>query len=276
MTIPTTAPALPEDLEALLRRLRMPHLRRVAAEVLATARAQRWEPAEVLRALLVEELGGRDRSAATTRRAAAGFPSGKTFSSWDESICSIPRPTQAALRTLEWIARAENLVVCGPSGTGKSFFLEALGQAAVEAGMKVAWFSLESLGAMVRRCRADDSVAKVVGRILRAELVVCDDIGLLPVSPDAAEGLYRLVDAAYEKRSVAISSNLHPSGFDELMPKTLATATVDRLMHHAHVCVTSGDSVRLAEATSGAGVKPLGASVAPARKAPRRGGGDAS
>jgi len=65
------------------------------------------------------------------------------------------------------------------------------------------------------------------------------------VATDAAEGLYRLVDAAYEKRSVAISSNLHPSGFDELMPKTLATATVDRLLHHAHVCQTSGDSVRL-------------------------------
>jgi DNA replication protein DnaC len=102
-------------------------------------------------------------------------------------------------------------------------------------------------------------VAKVVGRILRADLIVVDDIGLLPVSTDAAEGLYRLVDAAYERRSVAISSNLHPSGFDELMPKTLATATVDRLMHHAHVCVTSGDSVRLAQAVSGAGVKSLGA-----------------
>jgi DNA replication protein DnaC len=275
MTIPTAAPALPDDLEALLRRLRMPHLRRVAPEVLATARAQRWEPAEVLRALLVEELGGRERSATTTRRAAAGFPSGKTFDSWDESLCSIPRPTQAALRTLEWVGRAENLVVCGPSGTGKSFFLEALGQAAVEAGMKVAWFSLESLGAMVRRCRADDSVAKVVGRILRADLVVVDDIGLMAVSPDAAEGLYRLVDAAYERRSVAISSNLHPSGFDELMPKTLATATVDRLMHHAHVCVTSGDSVRLAQATSGAGVEALAVPEAPTPKPTRRGGKDA-
>ncbi|MEO7836844.1 MAG: IS21-like element helper ATPase IstB [Acidimicrobiales bacterium] len=279
MTVPTTTPVLPDDLEAILRRLRLPHLRRVAPEVLATARAQRWEPAEVLRALLVEELGGRDRSAATTRRAAAGFPSGKTFDSWDESACSIPKPTQAALRTLEWVGRAENLVVCGPSGTGKSFFLEALGHAAVEAGMKVVWFSLESLGAMVRRCRADDSVAKVVGRILRAELVVVDDIGLLPVSPDAAEGLYRLVDAAYERRSVAISSNLHPSGFDELMPKTLATATVDRLMHHAHLCVTSGDSVRLAQATSGAGVKALAGAetVLPAgRRAPRRGGSSAT
>ena len=83
-----------------------------------------------------------------------------------------------------------------------------------------------------------------------------DDIGLLPVAQDAAEGLYRLVDAAYEKRSVAISSNLHPAGFDELMPNTLATATVDRLLHHAHVCVTEGQSFRLAQAT-GKGVAPL-------------------
>ena len=63
---------------------------------------------------------------------------------------------------------------------------------------------------------------------------------------------------AYEKRSLAISSNIHPSGFDELMPKTLATATVDRLLHHAHVLITDGtDSYRLAQATAGKGVRPL-------------------
>ncbi|MEK0098298.1 ATP-binding protein, partial [Streptomyces sp. A475] len=78
-----------------------------------------------------------------------------------------------------------------------------------------------------------------------------------PVSPDAAEGFYRLVDAAYERRSVAVSSTLHPSGFDEIMPKTLATATVDRLMHHAPLVVTQGASSRLTEATSGQGVKPF-------------------
>jgi DNA replication protein DnaC len=88
-------------------------------------------------------------------------------------------------------------------------------------------------------------------------LVVVDDIGLLPVAHDAAEGLYRIVDAAYEKRSIALSSNLHPSGFDELMPKTLATATVDRLLHHAHVCQTSGDSIRLTQALTEKGVNPL-------------------
>lgn len=83
------------------------------------------------------------------------------------------------------------------------------------------------------------------------------DFGLLPVAGDAAEGLYRLVDAAYEKRSIALSSNLHPAGFDELMPKTLATATVDRLLHHAHVTQTSGDSIRLSQALAGKGVTTL-------------------
>ena len=252
-----TAPAMPEDVQALLHRLRLPHIRAHAPDVIATAKAQRWEPVEVLRALLIEEAAGRERSALATRRAAAAFPTGKTFDAWQPSASSIPAPTQQALRTLEWVHRRENLVVCGPSGTGKTFLLEALGQHAVEQGLRVAWFTLEDLGVLLRRHRADDTVTKAIARVLRADLVVVDDIGLLPVAQDAAEGLYRLVDAAYEKRSVAISSNLHPAAFDELMPKTLATATVDRLLHHAHICQTTGESVRLSQALAGQGVSPL-------------------
>jgi DNA replication protein DnaC len=144
-----------------------------------------------------------------------------------------------------------------PAGTGKSHLLEALGQAAIEAGHHVSWFSLENLGALLHRHRADDTFARAIKRIMRADLIVIDDIGLLPVSNDTAEALYRVVDAAYETRSLAISSNLHPSGFDELMPKTIANATVDRLMHHAHIVLTAGDSIRLTQATRGKGVKPL-------------------
>lgn len=125
------------------------------------------------------------------------------------------------------------------------FLLEALGQKAIEAGMPVAWFTLEQIGIVVRAHRADDSLGKAIAKIVRAELIIIDDVGLLPVGADAAEGLYRIVEAAYERKSVAVSSNLHPSGFDELMPSALATATVNRLLHHAHLCQTSGDSVRL-------------------------------
>jgi DNA replication protein DnaC len=251
----TTAPI--DDVVELLKELRLPHMRRHAPDLLATAKAQRWEPAEAMRALLAEELSGRQRSSINSRRKAAGFPTGKTFDAWDDSISSIPAPTQRSLRTLEWIGRHENLVVCGPSGTGKTHFCEALAQAAIDAGHHVSWFSLEALGALVRRHRADDSTSRAIKRIMRAELIVIDDIGLLPVASETAEALYRVVDAAYERRALAISSNLHPSGFDELMPKTIANATVDRLMHHAHVVLTAGDSIRLTQATRGKGVKAL-------------------
>ena len=78
-TTSVSAPPLPPDLEDLLRRLRLPHIRRHAPEIVATAKAQRWEPAEVLKALFAEEVAGRERSALASRRAAAGFPTGKTF-----------------------------------------------------------------------------------------------------------------------------------------------------------------------------------------------------
>lgn len=252
----TTAAPIDEVVD-LLRQLRLPHMRRTAPDLLTTAKAQRWEPAEAMRALLTEELAGRQASSINSRRKAAGFPTGKTFAAWDETVSSIPAPTQRALRTLEWIDRHENVVVCGPSGTGKSHFLEALGHAAIDAGHHVSWFSLEALGALVRRHRADDTTGRAIKRIMRAEVIVIDDIGLLPVTTETAEALYRVIDAAYERRAIALSSNLHPSGFDELMPKTIANATVDRLMHHAHVVLTAGDSIRLTQATAGKGVKPL-------------------
>lgn len=252
-----TATAPIDEVVDLLRTLRLPHMRNAAPELLATAKAQRWEPAEAMRALLSEELAGRQASSIRARRKAAAFPTGKTFDVWDEGLSSIPAPTQRALRTLEWVRRAENLVVCGPSGTGKTHFLEALGQAAVDAGHKVTWFSLEALGALVRRHGADDTASRAIRRIMRADVIVIDDIGLLPVTTETAEALYRVVDAAYEKRSVALSSNLHPAGFDELMPKTIANATVDRLLHHAHLVLTTGDSIRLTQATAGKGVTPL-------------------
>jgi DNA replication protein DnaC len=252
------APPLPDDLDRLLRRLRLPYVRRAAPDVIATAQSQRWEPAEILRVLLTEEAAGRDRATIQIRRRASRLPAGKTFDAWEPERSVIPAATQHALRTLEWVERAETLVVCGPSGTGKSHLIEALGHLAIDRGKTVAWHTPETLAQLLRRHRADDTINKAISKLIRVDLLAIDDVGLLPISTDAAEAMFRVVDAAYEKRSIAISSNIHPSGFDELMPKTLATATVERLLHHAHVLITDGqDSYRLAQATTGKGVKPL-------------------
>ena len=78
-----------------------------------------------------------------------------------------------------------------------------------------------------------------------------DAVALAPLRGAAQPG------ALDEKRSIASSGNLHPAGFDELMPKTIANATVDRLLHHAHVVMTAGDSIRLTQATAGKKVTPL-------------------
>ncbi len=259
MSVKTPAPPpLEDELERLLRRLRLPYVRKAAPEVIATASSQRWEPAEVLRVLLAEEAKGRDQATIRMRRRASGLPAGKTLEAWDQAASSIPRQTQQALRTLEWVGRAENLCVCGPSGTGKSHWVEALGHLAIDKGRTVAWHTLETLAQLLRRHRVDDTVGKAIAKLIRADLIVIDDVGMLPVAPDAAEALFRIVDAAYERRSIALTSNIHPAGFDELMPKTLAAATVDRLLHHAHVLVTDGtESYRLAQATAGKGVMPL-------------------
>jgi DNA replication protein DnaC len=242
------------EIERLTRRLRLPYVRAAAPELLKTARSQRWDPAEALRMLLEEEVAGRDQSGRETRRQSAAFPHQKTFHTWIETASSIPVHVQHALRALEWIERRENLILCGASGTGKSHFLEALGQAAIDRDLRVVWFTLEDLGSLMRRHRIDDTNARAIKRINRADLVCVDDIGLLPTSPDAAEGFFRVIDAAYERRSLAISSNLHPSNFDTIMPKTLAAAAVDRLLHHAHVLQIDSDSFRLKEATAGKGV----------------------
>lgn len=218
MTFPQV-PALPEELDRLMRRMRLPYMRKAAPDVLATARAQRWDPAEVLRLLITEEVTGRDAATRHLRRTTANFPTGKTLASWRAEDSTIPEPTQNSLATLEWIGRAENLVIAGPSGTGKSHFTEGLAHAAIEKELKVAWFSLETLSAAIGKSKVDGSTARTVARICRADLIVVDDIGLLPVGEDAAEAFYRIIDAAYERRSIAVTSNIHPSGFDTISPR---------------------------------------------------------
>ncbi|MFD8700427.1 ATP-binding protein [Kitasatospora purpeofusca] len=104
---------------ALTRRLKLPHTRRAMTEVIPIAKAQQWDLAEIVRALLTEDAAGRDAANLRTCCTRAAFPTGKTFHAWNEEASSRPVPTQSALRTLEWVGRRENLCVVGLSGAGR-------------------------------------------------------------------------------------------------------------------------------------------------------------
>src|SRR5688572_24497296 len=155
-------PALAADLNDGLKRLKMAAMRRLAPELLITAKTQRWDPEEFLRTLVEAEIAARDASNARTRRRQAGFPVTKTLAEYDLTVSSVPRATFDYLGSLEWIRAAENLCLIGPAGTGKSHLLLALGDAAVDAGHRVRYLPAAELVETLYRGLADSSVGRVI------------------------------------------------------------------------------------------------------------------
>ena len=122
----TAPPPLAADLTAGLRRLKLAAMRRLAPELLVTAKTQRWSPEEFLRTLVEAEITARDESNARTRMKQAAFPVTKTLAEFDLATSSIPPATFSYLASLEWIRGAENTCLIGPAGTGKSHVLVVL------------------------------------------------------------------------------------------------------------------------------------------------------
>jgi DNA replication protein DnaC len=254
MSITTTAAALDPGLFDAMKYLNMPHARREAAELLETARVQRWGPHETLAAILDIEVSGRQAVSLQRRLRALGVPDSKTLKTFDPQLSTVPAQTLNYLTELDWVTRQENLVIAGPAGTGKTHLCQALAHKVVTTGGKAQWLTLAQFEELIAAYRVDNRVEKKIHTLTNCDLIVIDDIGLLPVSDQAAEALYRVVEACYERTSIALSSNMHPASFDTLMLKTLATATVDRLLHHAHLVQTAGDSVRMTQALAGANI----------------------
>lgn len=254
----TTPPALPADLTAGLRRLKLAAMRQLAPDLLLTAKTQRWTPEEVLRALVEAEVAARDASNERARLKAAGFPVLKTIEEFDLAASSIPAPTWAYLTSLEWITARENLALIGPAGTGKSHSLIALGHAAVIAGHRVKYLTAADLVETLYRALADNTVGKTIEALLRHELILIDEVGFAPLDDTGAQLLFRLVAAAYERRALGVASHWSFEDWGRFLPEhTTAVSLLDRLLHHATTVVTSGQSYRMREARTRQGGETL-------------------
>ena len=250
---PRTPPTLPADLEAGLRRLRLAAIRREAPELLLTAKTQRWAPEELLRTLIDTEIAARDRSNVVNRLTAARFPVTKTLEEFNLAESSITAKSHDYLITLDWINQANNLCLVGPAGTGKTHYLIGLGRAAAETGRKVRYFTAVELIEHLYRAVADNTVGKAIEQVCRNDLIIIDEIGFAPLDHTGCQLLFRVIAAAYERRSLAIASH---SPFDQwgrfLPDQPTAVSLLDRLCHHAHIITTTGDSYRLRHRTGNA------------------------
>jgi DNA replication protein DnaC len=250
----TVAPALPADLEAGFRRLRLGAMRRLSPELLLTAKTQRWSPEVFLRTLIEAEIASRDASNVASRMAQAAFPVNKTLDEFDLKTSSVKQATFDYLASLEWIAAKENLCMVGPPGTGKSHLLVALGHHAIAAGRRVRYFSAAELVDTLYRGLADNSVGRVIENILKADLIVIDEIGFAPLDATGAQLFFRLVAAAYERRALGIGSHWPFEEWGRFLPEhTTAVSLLDRLLHHSVIVVTEGESFRMREARAKGG-----------------------
>lgn len=252
------APALPADLTAGLKRLKLAAMRRLAPELLVVAKTQRWSPEDFLRTLVETEISARDESNARARLKAASFPVTKTLEEFDLLASSVEKATFDYLASLEWIAAKENPCLVGPAGTGKSHLLVALGHAAVDVGRRVRYFTAAELLETLYRGLADNSVGRVIDQVLRTELVIIDEIGFAPLDDAGAQLLFRFVAAAYERVSLGIASHWPFDQWGRFLPEhTTAVSLLDRLLHHSVVVLTDGESFRMREARQkGGGRRP--------------------
>ena len=139
--------------------------------------------------------------------------------------------------------------VAVPAGTGKTHLLVALGRHAVDAGHRVRYFSATDLVETLYRGLADNSVGRVIEQILRADLILIDEIGFAPMDDTGAELFFRIVAAAYERRALGIGSHWPFEDWGRFLPEhTTAVSLLDRLLHHSVLVATSGESFRLKEA----------------------------
>jgi DNA replication protein DnaC len=177
--------------------------------------------------------------------------------SFKVQISSVPQATFDYLVSLEWIRAKENLILVGPAGTGKSHLLVGLGHAAVQTGLRVRYFGAADLVETLYRGLADNSVGKLIDTLLRADLVVVDELGFAPLDLTGTQLLFRFIAAAYERRSLGLASHWPFDQWGRFLPEpTTATSMIDRLLHHSVVVVTQGESFRMREARSRGGDRP--------------------
>lgn len=202
---------------------------------------------EFLYRVLSDEVGRRDAKQLDLRLKRAAFEHKKTLEDFDFTFNpAIPKAKIIDLATCSFVRNKENVLICGPTGVGKSHIAQALGHRACMAGFAVLYIPAHQMLQQLRASRADDSFDRRLLRFIAPDLLIVDDVGLRPLKPDEPHDLYEVIRQRYERGSMILTSNRAIEEWPPLFGDALlASAAMDRLLHHAQVVdVKEGDSYR--------------------------------
>lgn len=196
--------------------------------------------------LLCDEVERRDSRQLDQRLRRASFESLKTLEDFDWRFNpKLPKEKLLELGTCQFVARKEVVLLCGPSGTGKSHLAQALGHRACRSGHTVLYITAHHFFLSLRAARADGTYDRQMLRYSTVELLILDDLGLRPLSGEEAMDLYELIRLRYERGALLCTSNRAATEWGALFGDALlASAAMDRLLHHAHLVVMDGPSYR--------------------------------
>lgn len=205
-----------------------------------------WSYIEFLSRLLEDEVARRAQKQLALRLRRAAISTTKTLESFDFTFNpTINRQQVMHLAACDYVREHRNVVVCGPTGVGKSHLAQALAHEACIQGFNVLFTQTHKMLQHLNGGRADGTYERRFNSYLRPDVLVLDDFGLRALQPPGPEDLYDIIDARYERSSILLTSNRAPSEWADLFhDPLLASAGLDRLLHHAEVMVITGDSFR--------------------------------
>ena len=236
-----THPLLPK-----LRQLRLSGMVHTLDVRAAQAVERQLSPTEFLALLLDDELERRSQKRLARRLAQSGCDSQKTLAHFDFSAApGVNRTLIQDLATCTFVSRHENVLLCGPTGVGKSHLANALGIEALKREYRVLSQSIHHLLKNLHAARASGTYPRLLTKVLNTDLLILDDFGLHPLTPQAAQDLYEIISERYEHASMIITSNRAFEEWAEVFNNDLlASAALDRLTHHTHTLIIQGESYR--------------------------------
>jgi DNA replication protein DnaC len=205
-----------------------------------------WSYVEFLCRLLEDEVERRAQKQLALRLRRGKVNTTKTLESFDFDFNAVINRQQVLhLASGDYIRQKRNVLICGPTGVGKSHVAHALAHEACRQGFNVLFVNTYKMLQHLHGGRADDSLEKRFQTYLRPDLLILDDFGLKPLRPPAPEDLYDVINERYERGSILLTSNRAPGEWPELLgDPLLASAGLDRLAHGAEILIITGTSFR--------------------------------